>query len=72
MHRHVSTLTGAANVAAMTREAWKARGRMLQVWDDLGHYPQAEDPGKVAETVSGFFARIEARGAKGATVAVAS
>jgi len=29
-------------------------------WEDLGHYPQVEDPGRVAEAVSGFWRSVEA------------
>jgi pimeloyl-ACP methyl ester carboxylesterase len=27
----------------------------LEVWDDLGHYPQVEDPARVARTIGGFL-----------------
>jgi pimeloyl-ACP methyl ester carboxylesterase len=28
-------------------------------WDDLGHYPQVEDPARVADAVRAFWARVE-------------
>jgi pimeloyl-ACP methyl ester carboxylesterase len=31
-------------------------------WDELGHYPQVEDPERVALAVSGFWERVERRG----------
>ena len=31
----------------------------LVTWDDLGHYPQIEDPTRVAETVEAFFRRVD-------------
>jgi pimeloyl-ACP methyl ester carboxylesterase len=30
-------------------------------WDDLGHYPQVEDPSRVSGAVSAFWRRVEAR-----------
>ena len=31
----------------------------LLSWDDLGHYPQVEDPARVAEAIRSFVARVE-------------
>ena len=33
-------------------------GAKRVTWDDLGHYPQVEDPGRVAHDVAGFLARL--------------
>jgi len=29
------------------------------IWDDLGHYPQVEDPQRVAEAIRRFLARLD-------------
>lgn len=39
--------------------AREIRGSELILWDDLGHYPQVEDPAKVAATVNAFWAVSE-------------
>jgi len=31
----------------------------LVTWDDLGHYPQVEDPPRVAETIASFLRRVD-------------
>jgi pimeloyl-ACP methyl ester carboxylesterase len=33
-------------------------GAKFVTWDDLGHYPQVEDPAKVAETIAAFLASL--------------
>jgi pimeloyl-ACP methyl ester carboxylesterase len=35
--------------------ASEIRGSRLVIWEDLGHYPQVEDPERVAAEVSAFF-----------------
>jgi pimeloyl-ACP methyl ester carboxylesterase len=39
--------------------AAEIRTATLVTWDDLGHYPQVEDPTRVAATVDGFLSRVE-------------
>jgi pimeloyl-ACP methyl ester carboxylesterase len=34
-------------------------GAERETWDDLGHYPQVEDPARVAAAVLGFWGRAE-------------
>ena len=41
------------------RLARETPGADLLTWDDLGHYPQVEDPGRVADTVQAFARRVE-------------
>jgi pimeloyl-ACP methyl ester carboxylesterase len=41
------------------RLARDTAGAEMVTWDDLGHYPQVEDPNVVASTVDRFFARVE-------------
>jgi pimeloyl-ACP methyl ester carboxylesterase len=33
----------------------------FETWDDLGHYPQVEDPDRVAKTLESFFSEVELR-----------
>ena len=44
-----------AVMAIAEKLAGEIAGAKLEVWDDLGHYPQLEDPTRVAETVARFF-----------------
>lgn len=39
--------------------AREIRGSELVLWDDLGHYPQVEDPARVARTIRAFWTRVE-------------
>jgi pimeloyl-ACP methyl ester carboxylesterase len=36
-------------------------GARLETWDDLGHWPQVEDPARVVATVSAFWDEVTAR-----------
>jgi pimeloyl-ACP methyl ester carboxylesterase len=36
-------------------------GARFEVWDDLGHWPQLEDPGRVAATVNAFWSTVDGR-----------
>ncbi len=44
-----------AVMAIAEKLAGEIPGAKLEVWDDLGHYPQVEDPARVADTVGRFF-----------------
>lgn len=48
-----------ARMAIGERLARETPGADLVSWDDLGHYPQVEQPERVAEAVAEFFARVE-------------
>lgn len=54
-----------AKLAIGERLARETPGADMVSWDDLGHYPQVEDPARVAEAVCAFFARVEAGSARG-------
>ena len=43
------------------RLAKEIPGARLETWDDLGHYPQVEDPERVARTLESFFGEVELR-----------
>jgi pimeloyl-ACP methyl ester carboxylesterase len=49
-----------ALMAIGERLARETPGSDMVSWDDLGHYPQIEDPARVAEAVLAFFARVDA------------
>lgn len=42
----------------LAREIPNAR---FETWEDLGHYPQVEDPEAVARTLESFFTEVDAR-----------
>ena len=44
-----------AVMAIAERIARGTKGARLEVWDDLGHWPQVEDPSRVVRTVSAFW-----------------
>ncbi len=48
-----------ARMAIGERLARETPGADLVSWDDLGHYPQVEQPARVAATIAEFFARVE-------------
>jgi pimeloyl-ACP methyl ester carboxylesterase len=41
------------------RLARNVPGAQLAVWDDVGHFPQLEDPAAVAAAVEAFCARVD-------------
>jgi pimeloyl-ACP methyl ester carboxylesterase len=51
-----------AVMAIAEKLAGEIPGAKFEVWDDLGHYPQVEDPARVAKTVSAFFDACGAAG----------
>lgn len=48
-----------AKMAIGERLARETPGADLVSWDDLGHYPQIEQPARVASAVAEFLARVE-------------
>jgi pimeloyl-ACP methyl ester carboxylesterase len=48
-----------AKLAIGERLASETPGADLVTWKDLGHYPQVEEPARVASTVYDFVARVE-------------
>ncbi len=48
-----------ARLAIGEKLARDTAGAEMITWDDLGHYPQVEDPARVASTIDRFFARVE-------------
>ena len=48
-----------ARIEIAERLARETPGAELVTWDDLGHYPQVEDPERVAETIGAFFDRVD-------------
>ncbi len=50
-----------AVLAIGERLARDTPGADMVSWDDLGHYPQVEDPPRIAEALAAFFARVENR-----------
>ena len=44
-----------AELEQLAREIPNAK---LEVWDELGHYPQVEDPRRVVDTVRPFWDAI--------------
>ncbi len=51
-----------AVMAIAEKLAGEIPGAKFEVWDDLGHYPQCEDPARVAKTVGAFFDACGAAG----------
>jgi pimeloyl-ACP methyl ester carboxylesterase len=47
-----------AVMAIAEQLAKETPGAELETWDDLGHYPQVEDPARVARTVMAFWDRV--------------
>lgn len=52
-----------AKLAIGERLARETSGADLTTWPDLGHYPQVEEPVRVADAVAEFIARVEDGGA---------
>jgi pimeloyl-ACP methyl ester carboxylesterase len=50
-----------AVIAIAEKLAQGTPGARLETWDDLGHWPQVEDPARVVATVTGFWDGITAR-----------
>jgi pimeloyl-ACP methyl ester carboxylesterase len=50
-----------AVLAIADKLASEIPGAEYEKWPDLGHYPQVEDPPRVARTVAAFFAKADAR-----------
>jgi pimeloyl-ACP methyl ester carboxylesterase len=48
-----------AKLAIGERLARETPGADLTTWPDLGHYPQVEEPIRVADAVAEFIARVE-------------
>jgi pimeloyl-ACP methyl ester carboxylesterase len=48
-----------ARLAIGERLARETPGADMVSWEDLGHYPQVEDPPRVAEAIASFLARVE-------------
>lgn len=48
-----------ARIEIAERLVKETPGADFTTWDDLGHYPQVEDPERVAATVGAFFTRID-------------
>lgn len=46
--------------AIARRLAEEIPGAHLRWWDELGHYPQVEDPARVADTVGAFWREVDA------------
>lgn len=51
-----------AVMAIAEKLAGEIPGAKLETWDDLGHYPQVEDPARVVATVARFFDGVGAAG----------
>jgi pimeloyl-ACP methyl ester carboxylesterase len=56
-----------AKMAIGEKLAKETPGADLVSWDDLGHYPQVEDPKRVADAVAAFYARVDQGLARGPT-----
>jgi pimeloyl-ACP methyl ester carboxylesterase len=56
-----------ARLAIAERLVRETPGSDMVSWDDLGHYPQLEDPPRVAEAIESFFHRVDARAGARAT-----
>lgn len=54
-----------ARMAIGERLAKETPGADLVSWDDLGHYPQVEDPQRVGDAIAAFFARVDQGLARG-------
>jgi len=54
-----AALDPVAKLAIGERLARETPGADLVTWDDLGHYPQVEEPHRIAGTISDFLERVE-------------
>ena len=50
-----------AVIAIAEQLAKETPGAKLEIWDDLGHYPQVEAPDRVATSVSAFWNEVDAK-----------
>jgi pimeloyl-ACP methyl ester carboxylesterase len=48
-------------MAIVEQLACEIPGASFEIWDDLGHYPQIEDPERVARTLEKFWASVKDR-----------
>jgi pimeloyl-ACP methyl ester carboxylesterase len=53
-----------AVIAIADRLAAEIPAARRETWDELGHYPQVEDPDRVARTVASFFETVDSAGSR--------